>query len=277
MFRVPVLIILALLAAWLISGLLRVRSGKSFAPQSAANLQPAMGMLALLLAPLTVLMISINENHFVDRYMITALLGLTPIVAFIASRLSRPVQIAAAALLIVLGASGVREAGAGWERWQAEQDDLLEECSAMASDGFPLVALTSLEAYPLYEYAPQLRDRLYFVDLLPSHKRDLTPGTLNDATCFRKWQAVVPHAPRILTLDELAQIGNFHVVFKPEWPLMKNGLLPFRKVAGFGASGVFQVAPGYRKLFKDKAEAAASNPPATLAPKVQDAEADPQS
>ena len=35
-------------------------------------------MIALLLIPITILLISILENHFVDRYMITALLGLTP-------------------------------------------------------------------------------------------------------------------------------------------------------------------------------------------------------
>jgi hypothetical protein len=281
MFRVPVLIILALLAACLLAGLPAARSRKSshrwFAARSRLNLQPVMGMLALLLIPITILLISMLENHFVDRYMITALLGLTPIVALIASRLSRPIQLAAAAAMIVLGAMAVRDAGAGWARWQAHQDDMLEECTAMASDGFPVVVLTSLEAYPLYEYAPQLRDKLYFVDLLPSHRSDLSPGTLNDATCFRKWQSVVPGAPRLVTMDELAQIGNFHVVFKTEWPLMKNGFLPFRKVAGFGTSGVFQVEPGYRKMLKDQAEAAESNPPATPSPPSQDAEADPQS
>ena len=183
----------------------------------------------------------------------------------------RPMQMVAAALIVVLGATAVRDAGAGWDRWQARQDDLLEECSAMASDGYPVVALTSLEAYPLYEYAPQLRDRLYFVDLLPSHKSDLTPSTLNDATCFRKWQSVVPGAPRIVTMDELAQMGNFHVVFKTEWPIMKNGFLPFRRVGGFGTSGVFQVEPGYRKILKDKTEPA----PAPLPSPAQQAAAEP--
>jgi hypothetical protein len=221
-------------------------------------------------------MISMRENHFLDRYMITALLGLTPAVTLIASRLPRGLQIAVALSLMVIGASTMRDLGAHWTRWQADQSDLLEECTAMATDGYPLVALTSLEAYSLYEYAPSLRDKLYFVDLRPTHRHDLTPGTLNDGTCFRKWHSVVPNPPRIVTLDDLTEIGKFHVVFRTEFPVMKNGFLPFRKVAGFGASGVFQVDPGYRKMIKRKAEAQ-SDAPATVPRPAQHAEADPRS
>ncbi len=71
----------------------------------------------------------------------------------------------------------------------------------------------------------------------------MTELALNDASSSAKWQAVIPDLPRQLTVAELAQLGKFHVVFKTEMPILRNGFLPFRLVDGYGTSGVFRVDP----------------------------------
>ncbi len=86
----------------------------------------AAGMVGLLLVPLAILMISIPENHLVDRYLITALLGFAPLVAALASRLSRWVQFAVLLCIILLSAHGMDNLGNEHTRWQAAEEDLVE-------------------------------------------------------------------------------------------------------------------------------------------------------
>jgi hypothetical protein len=73
----------------------------------------------------------------------------------------------------------------------------------------------------------------------------MTELALNDGTSSARWQAVIPDLPHQTTLDDLRRIGKFHVVFKTEMPILRNGFLPFRKVDGYGTSGVFRIDPRF--------------------------------
>ena len=211
------------------------------------TMQPMAGFSALLLVPVVLLMFSIiRVNAFVDRYMITALLGCTPLVAMIASRSSRWLQLAVLAFVIVLSGSTVRNFGAAMTNWQTAEDEMLNEYTTMASDGLPVVSLTLLEAYIVYEYAPNLRKQLFIVDLRPTHRTDLSEIVLNAYSVSMRWQAVRPDLPKLVTLDELAQMGNFHLVLKKEFPILKQGTLPFQTVGGLGWNGLFRVDPRYQ-------------------------------
>jgi hypothetical protein len=244
-FYLPVLVVLILLGAWWVSGWIKSAPAELSVAQLKEVMRPVAGMLGLLLVPLAVLMISFRENHLVDRYLITALLGFAPVAAVLGSHLSRWVQAAALVVVIVLGAHSMRNLGAEHTRWQADEEDMVEECTAMASDGYPLISLTSHEAYLLYEYAPDLRKKLLIVDLRPELRSDMTELALNDGTSSARWQAVIPDLPHQTTLDDLRRIGKFHVVFKTEMPILRNGFLPFRKVDGYGTSGVFRIDPRF--------------------------------
>ncbi len=202
LWHVPIRLVPILLVVWGFSKLLAGEFGKSFTARGSTNLQPVAGMLGLVLVPLAILALSLKENHFVDRYMVTALLGLVPIISFLASRLSKRIQVVVIALVALLGASATQNLGVAWAHWQDEEEEMIEQCESMACDGLPIVSLTTHEAYTLYEYAPQLRDKIVFLDLQPTHASRLTGATINDGTCFRKWQTVVPDAPRVVTLDE---------------------------------------------------------------------------
>ena len=248
LWQVPLRVLPILLGAWGISRLLAGRFGTAVAAIAPINLQPMAGMLGLLLVPLAILTISIKENHFVDRYMVTALLGLVPIISIVASRLSTRLQVTIIVLVALLGASATHNLGVAWAHWQDAEDEMIEQCASRAGDGLPIVSLTTHEAYTLYEYAPQLRDKVVFLDLQSSDRNRLTGATINDGTCFRKWQTVVPGAPRVVTLDELREMGKFHVVDKTDWPIEKTGNLPFRKVTGVGLSRVFEVEPKAVKI-----------------------------
>jgi hypothetical protein len=69
---------------------------------------------------------------------------------------------------------------------------------------------------------------------------------LNSDSVSMRWQAVLPELPKPVTLEELAQIGNFHLIRKQSFPILKKGALPFQMVGGLGWKELFRVDPDYQ-------------------------------
>ena len=63
------------------------------------------------------------------------------------------------------------------------------------------------EAYLIYR-----RPRLFIADFRSSHMRDLSQGILVDVDIASRWSAADPALPKVVSLNDLRRMGEFHLV-----------------------------------------------------------------
>jgi hypothetical protein len=199
--------------AWRASELVRRCSYEKNPPAEPLHLsQPTILLSALLLVPLVLVLFSVvTDNYLLDRYMITGLLGTTPLMAMIASRSSKRVLVYVSAFFTLVGAVRVHGFGLQQEYWQMDRERLIRQVNTL-NDRVPIVAYSKNEAYLIYSYAPLVRPRLFIADFSSSHMRDLSRGILVDGEIASRWSAADPALPKLVNLSELRQIGEFHLV-----------------------------------------------------------------
>jgi hypothetical protein len=179
-------------------------------PTHIGPLQPVAGLFGLILVPVFVLIFSeLTYPALSSRYMLPGLLGLTSLLALLASKIPTPRLAGAAILLILLGAQNVRNFSESEAKWQATEDQMM---NVGRSDQLAIVAFNMHEAYLLYEYAPSLRNRVFIADLSQTHKAQLSRCLLLDDELARKWATVYPDLPNLLDLDQLRQLERFHLL-----------------------------------------------------------------
>jgi hypothetical protein len=183
----------------------------------------------------------VYQNLMVDRNMIAALLGSTALIALLGCHLSSRVLAVAVIALVLISGINVRVIATDLSALQTGEEFMLKQCVAMANDGLPIVTLSPQEAYLLYEYAPTIRSHLYVADLRPSYDQHLTSLALNFYELSAKWQTVQPDLPKLANLDELQQMGHFHLVQRTDANPLASGALPFQIVSGFGRDAIYRV------------------------------------
>jgi hypothetical protein len=244
----PILIAALLILAWWVTELLRERAVllEDFENHNvtSSSLQSMAGLSGLLLVPLLVTLFSVLDrtNAVVDRYMIAALLGFTPLLAMVASRSAVKVLILMTVFLVMLSWWKVREVEEGYAGWNHNRDELIAEYGAI-DDGLPIVTLDTHEAFVLYEYAPKIRNQLMVVDLSGWYQNSPSFVIAVDYESTVKWRRLYPDMPRLVTLDDLRGIGEFHLVATTEAPIVPSGPPPFQRVRGVGWNAVYRVHP----------------------------------
>jgi hypothetical protein len=177
---------------------------------SIGPLQPVAGLLGLILLPIFVAVFSaLTSPAMTTRYMLPGLLGVTALLAILASKISPRILTGTAMLLILLGAWHLRLYGDGQARWQATEEQMM---NIGQNDQLAIVTLDRHEAYLLYAYAPRLRDRLFIADLRHSHGSSLSRCLMVDYDSEDKWSRVYPDLPKLVSLDQLRDMGKFHLV-----------------------------------------------------------------
>jgi hypothetical protein len=219
-------------AAGLASRLLR-RRGEARTP-NIGPLQPVAGLLGLMLVPIFVAIFSaVALPTMTTRYMIPGLLGVTGLLAVIASYTSPRVIVGTAMLLVLLGAFNLRRYSNLRLRWQTNEDQMM---NIGKSDQLAIVTFNPHEAYLLYAYAPSLRSRVFIADLSTTHKAELSRCVLLDYDLEKKWSTIYPDLPKLVDLDQLRRMGKFHLV-DSEAPILAEQenrseiSLPLQKVA----------------------------------------------
>ncbi len=242
-FRFPIHILTLLVLLWMVSEFLsklgvRFVRANDLASMS-TRLRSTAGISGLLLVPLFVVLFSVfdHTNAFVDRYMITALLGFVPLLAILASRSAAPVLIALSVFLVCLSWWNVRRTAEWFSTWNSDRAEIFDNYSVL-DDDLPIVTLDIHEAFGLYEYAPSLRKRLFVADLRGHYQNDLIIVDYESAT---KWRKLYPDMPELITLDDLRRMGEFHLVAKSEFEIVPAGPPPFQRVKGFGPNALFRV------------------------------------
>lgn len=212
-FGSAITLALVLEFAWGVSELIRRCGYEKNPPTEPLRLsQPTILLSALLLIPLVLVLFSVvTDNYLLDRYMITGLLGTTPLMAMIASRSSKRVLVYVLAFFTFVGALRVHGFGLQQEYWQLDRERLIRKVNAL-NDRVPIVAYAKNEAYLIYSYAPLVRPRLFIADFSSSHMRDLSRGILVDGEIASRWSAADPALPKLVNLNELRRMGDFHLV-----------------------------------------------------------------
>jgi uncharacterized membrane protein len=246
MLGIPMLIAAGLIVAWWITEL--DRSGRVSSKdlpdwnRSRPPLHRVAGFSALLLVPVMVIVLSIlYKNATLDRYMITALLGFTVLLAMLASQLPSPLLTVTAVVVLLVGGWNVRMTGKEMADSQIGEEAMVNRCVALANDGLPIVTLSPREAYILFEYAPRIRPLVFVADLRTDYNAQLSLLALNGYELTAKWDTVQPDLPRLANLDELRQMGQFHLVEHTEGDILTAGLLPFQIVSGSGWDAVYRL------------------------------------
>jgi hypothetical protein len=202
-------------AIWLIERALR-RDGKAPAT-NIGPLQPVAGLFGLIVVPILVAIFStLVFSSMLTRYMIPGLLGVAALLAIVASKTSPPILSAAAVLLILLGRHNLHHFSEAQMKWQATADQMMK---IGQNDKLAIVTLSLHEADLLYEYAPNLRSRIFVADLRESHRSQLFRGTLGEYELENKWLTVYPDLPKLANADQLRRMGKFHLV-NPEPPVL---------------------------------------------------------
>jgi hypothetical protein len=212
-----------LILAWCVSAIMRLIThvprygGEKARSTKIEPFQPVAGLLGTILVPILVAVFSaLVMSEMLIRYMIPSLLGVTVLLAIVASKTSPRVLRAAAILLILLGWHNLRHFSEAEMRWQATADQMMK---IGQNDELPIVTLSLHEAHLLYEYKPGLRSRLFFADLGESHGSQLYIGALAEYEAENKWLKIYPDLPKLVTLNQLRQMGKFHLV-NPEPPVL---------------------------------------------------------
>ena len=179
--------------------------------------QPIAGLLGLLLVPVMLAIFSFCAySVMLTRYMAPGLLGVTALLAVVASNISPRILIGIVELLILLDMHNFRIYSAEQSRWQTAEQKMM---TIGRFDQLPIVTFESHEAYLLYAYAPSLRGRLFIADFRPTHKALLFKGLLSDYELENKWTTVYPDLPKRVDLDQLRRFGKFHLV-NPETQIL---------------------------------------------------------
>jgi hypothetical protein len=222
-FGSAIVLALVLVCAWGVSELIRRCSHGTNPPVERVQLsQPTILLSALLLVPLILAIFSaLTWNSLIERYMITGVLGTTPLIAMIASRSSKRVLVYAVTLFALVGALRVRQFGLQMNRWQAGKERMVRQVSAL-NDELPIVAYSTHEAYLLYSYAPLAQPRLFIADFGSGHIWYLSPGTLVDVDQAAQWSAEYPALPKVVSLNGLRLMGKFHLVSASEGPVLAH-------------------------------------------------------
>ena len=214
-FGSAITLALVLMLAWGISEIIRRCSSEKNSPGSRVRLaQPTILLLALLLVPLILAVFSffaVTWDCLLDRYMITGLLGTTPVLAMIASRSSKRVLVYVGILFALVGALRVHGFRLQQENWQAGEERIIRQVDAL-NDRLPIVTYSTHEAYLIYSYAPLIRPRLFIADFRSGHVRDLSRGMLVDVDIASRWSAADPGLPKVVSLNDLQRMGDFHLV-----------------------------------------------------------------
>lgn len=220
-----------LVSAWCISdvtSLIIRRLGYSSEKAPSRNtgpLQPVAGLLGLILVPIFVAIFSaLAYSAMTIHHMIPGLLGVTVLLAIVASNTPPRILAGTAMLLMLVGVRNLRLYSATQMRWQATEDRTMK---IGQNDELPIVTFTSHEAYLLYAYAPTLRNRLFVADLRENHRSQLFRGMFVDYEFENKWLTVFPDLPKLVNLDQLRHMGKFHLV-KPTdaWVLAEQEARP---------------------------------------------------
>jgi uncharacterized membrane protein len=224
-----------LFIAWRISIITVRRRGEEPQPIHIGPLQPVAGLFGLVLVPIFVAIFSALVYPAMNtRYMLPGLLGLTSLLAILASKISPRILAGAAILLILLGAANLRVFSETEMKWQTTEDQMMR---VGQFDQLAIVTFNMNEAYLLYDYAPGLRNRLFIADLRQTHKAQLSRNVLLDNEYETRWLTVYPDLPKLLNLDQLQHLGKFHLL-NSEAPILANQesqsqplSLPLEKIA----------------------------------------------
>jgi hypothetical protein len=198
-------------------------------------LQPVAGLFGLILIPVFILTFSALAYPAMNiRYMLPGLLGLTSLLAIVASKISPAILAGAAMSIILLGAHNLRLFSEVETKWQ---DTEKQRMNAGRFDQLAIVTFNMHEAYLLYDYAPSLRNRVFIADLTRTHKVQLSRCLLLDTDLARKWSTVDPNLPKLLNLEQLRRLGKFHLL-SSEAPILAGQefqrlslLSPLEKIA----------------------------------------------
>src|SRR5713101_5892048 len=195
--------------AGLISHLLGWHGGEARAP-NIGPLQPVAGLLGLILVPIFVAIFSaLAVPTMTTRYMIPGLLGVTGLVAVIASYVSPRILVGTVMLLILLGAFNLQSFSASRSKWQTSEDRMM---NIGQGDQLAVVTFNAHEAYLLYAYAYGLRSRVFIADLRTTHRAELSRSVLLGYDLEKKWSALFPDLPKLVDPDQLRSMGRFHLV-----------------------------------------------------------------
>ncbi len=208
---IAVAVILAL--AWGASALIR----RGFAARPVEDAawkhgpwQPIAGLLGLLLVPFIIAIFSVLDHPaMATRYMSAGLLGVTPLLALLASRSSPRGLVAAATLIILLGVCCVHLFSGYETGWQASEEKMM---TVGRDDDLPIVTFSNHEAYIIYTYAPNLRSRLFIADLRSTDLAKLSRTMVLDDENAVKWSADYPDLPKLVNPDQLRRMGKFHLL-----------------------------------------------------------------
>ncbi len=143
------------------------------------------------------------------RYMIPGLLGVTGLVAVIASYVSPRILVGTVMLLILLGAFNLQSFSASRSKWQTSEDRMM---NIGQGDQLAVVTFNAHEAYLLYAYAYGLRSRVFIADLRTTHRAELSRSVLLGYDLEKKWSALFPDLPKLVDPDQLRSMGRFHLV-----------------------------------------------------------------
>jgi len=241
--------------AWSISSLARLTihllgySGEARTP-NIGPLQPVAGLLGLILVPMFLAIFSaLVYPAMTIRYMIPGLLGVTALLAVVASNTSPRILVGTAMLLMLLGARNLRVYSAWKLRWQTAEEQMTK---IGQGDQLAIVTFNVHEAYLLYAYAPSLRSRLFIADFRTTHRDKLSRVVLLDYELETKWSTVYADLPKLANLDQLRRMGKFHLV-NSEPPVLADQenrpsiSLPLQKVAQVlsfrSVDGLYEVRP----------------------------------
>jgi len=217
-----------LILAWSISAVARLTIrilGYSREPKTAAigRFQPVAGLFGLILVPGALAIFSyLVCSVMLTRYMVAGLLGVTALLAVMASNTSPRVLVAITPLLLLLDVHNFRQYSAAQSRWQTAEAQMM---NIGRFDQLPIVTFNPHESYLLYTYAPGLRHRIFIADLRSTHRAKLSNFVLSDYELENKWSNVYPDLPKLVTLGQLRHMGKFHLV-NSEPPILAGQMRP---------------------------------------------------
>jgi Dolichyl-phosphate-mannose-protein mannosyltransferase len=183
------------------------------------SLQPVAGLLGLLLVPIFVAVFSaLAYPAMATRYMIPGLLGVTAVLAVVASNTSPRILVGTAMSLMLIGTTNLRQYSHMRLRWQTSQDQMIKMGQ---NDQLAIVTFFYHQAYVLYDYAPALRSRVFIADFRGTHMARLSRTALLDYQVETKWLTVHPDLPKLVNLNQLRRMGRFHLV-DSEAPILEE-------------------------------------------------------
>jgi hypothetical protein len=81
------------------------------------------------------------------------------------------------------------------------------------------------------------------VDLTERYRNNPSFVIAVDYESTVKWRKLYPDMPKLVTLDDLRNVGDFHLVPTTEAPIIPLGPPPFQRVRGVGWNAVYRVHP----------------------------------